>query len=60
MTRQTCPKCQRQHGPGILCTTFAAWEDNIWAPAVASKSGMRIVAAEEALDEMVARDEAKL
>jgi len=28
MQRPTCPKCERQHGPGILCETFATWEDN--------------------------------
>lgn len=59
MQRPTCPECQRQHGPGILCKTYAAWEDNIWAPAVATKSGTMIAAAGDTLDEMVRRDEAK-
>lgn len=33
MERPTCPECQRQHGPGILCATFAAWEDNAHSAA---------------------------
>lgn len=47
MERPTCPECQRQHGPGILCATFAAWEDDVWAPAVATKSGAAMAAADE-------------